>query len=257
MTQKERLEQIRSTIKMNERVVVSALSKQFNVTEETIRRDLEKLESEGLVTRTYGGAILNSRHTSIRGSYSQRTQTNVTEKRAIAQIVADLIPKHKIVVGSDSSSTVFEAVKLLKNNGNLLLMTYAADILQELADAEMRIMSTGGLLNKRSHALQGVIARNTIKSYNMDIFLVSCKGLSLSGGIFDSDEDEVEIKQIMAEKASQVILLADHTKFDCVAFAKLLDFDQINTIVTDRKPSSEWTDLFASHHVELLFPPES
>ena len=90
-----------------------------------------------------------------------------------------------------------------------------------------------------------------------DIFLFSCKGLSIDGGIFDSDEDEVEIKQIMAEKAGKVILLVDHTKFNCVAFVKLFDFNQINTIITDQKPSDEWIDTFKKYQIEVFYPPET
>ena len=175
MAQRERLDQIRATLREKERVAVSELSKQFHVTEETIRRDLEKLEAEGLVTRTFGGAILNGRNTSARTSYLQRTQMNVAEKKTIARIAAGLIPKHRCVIGADSSSTVFETVCLLKGQANLILMTYAANILQALVDADMKIMSTGGLFNKESHSFMGVITRNTIKSYNTDILLISCK----------------------------------------------------------------------------------
>lgn len=139
MAQKDRIEQICAIVRDKERVVVSELSRQFHVTEETIRRDLEKLEAQGLVTRTFGGAILNGRNASARTSYAQRTQMNVAEKKTIARIAAGLIPKHRCVIGADSSSTVFETICLLKGQSNLLLMTYAANILQELVDADMRI----------------------------------------------------------------------------------------------------------------------
>ena len=254
MAQRERLDQIRATLREKERVAVSELSKQFHVTEETIRRDLEKLEAEGLITRTFGGAILNGRNTSARTSYLQRTQMNVAEKKTIARIAAGLIPKHRCVIGADSSSTVFETVCLLKGQANLILMTYAANILQALVDADMKIMSTGGLFNKESHSFMGVITRNTIKSYNTDILLISCKGLSLEGGLFDSDENEADIKQLMAKKAAKIILLADHTKFDNVAFAKLMDLEAIDVLVTDRRPSEAWVDALAASGVQLLYP---
>ena len=254
MAQKDRLENIRTIVKTEKRVVVSELSRQFDVTEETIRRDLEKLEKEGLVTRTYGGAVLNMGDALIRISYTHRAQTNVEEKRAIARIAADLLPKHGAAIGVDSSSTVMETVHLISNREDLLLMTYSANILRELADAEIKIMSTGGFLNKKSYSFQGVIARNTIQDYNTDITLLSCKGLQLDAGVFDSDEDEAEIKRLMVAKSQKVILLADHTKFDRVAFVKLLDFSQINTIITDQKPPDRWCDMFASNGIELLFP---
>ena len=140
------------------------------------------------MTRTYGGAVLNMGDALIRISYTHRAQTNVEEKRAIARIAADLLPKHGAAIGVDSSSTVMETVHLISNREDLLLMTYSANILRELADAEIKIMSTGGFLNKKSYSFQGVIARNTIQDYNTDITLLSCKGLQLDAGVFDSDE---------------------------------------------------------------------
>lgn len=254
MAQRDRLESIRTIVKTEKRVVVSELSKQFDVTEETIRRDLEKLEKEGLVTRTYGGAVLNMGDAVIRINYNRRAQTNVEEKRAIARIAADLLPKHGAAIGADSSSTVMETVHLISNREDLLLMTYSANILRELADADIKIMSTGGFLNKKSYSFQGVIARNTIQDYNTDVVLVSCKGLQLNAGIFDSDEDEAEIKRLLVAKSQKVILLADHTKFDQVAFAKLFDLDQVDIVVTDRRPSDEWVSQFAAYNIDLLYP---
>lgn len=118
----------------------------------------------------------------------------------------------------------------------------------------MRIMSTGGLFNKESHSFMGVITRNTIKAYNTDILLISCKGLSLDGGLFDSDENEADIKQLMATKAAKIILLADHSKFDSVAFAKLMDLESVDVLVTDRRPSEAWVDVLAAANVQLLCP---
>lgn len=254
MAQKDRLESIRTLVRTEKRVVVSELSRQFDVTEETIRRDLEKLEKEGLVARTYGGAVLNMGDAGVRINYNRRAQTNVEEKRAIARIAAELIPKRGAAIGADSSSTVMETVHLISDREDLLLMTYSANILRELGDAEIKIMSTGGLLNKKSYSFQGVIARNTIQDYNTDVVLVSCKGLQLDAGVFDTDEDEAEIKRLLVAKSQRVILLADHTKFGQVAFAKLFDLDQVDTVVTDRRPSDDWVEQFAARGIHLQYP---
>ena len=253
MGQRERLEGIRTLVKTEKRVVVSELSRQFEVTEETIRRDLEKLEGEGLVARTYGGAVLSMGDAAVRVSYVRRSQTNVEEKRAIARIAAELIPNHSAAIGADSSSTVMETIHLLGDREDLIVMTYSANILREMADANIQIMSTGGLLNKKSSFLQGVIARNTLKNYHMDVVLVSCNGLQLNG-VFDTDENEAEIKRLMVAQGQKVYLLVDHTKFGRLAFAKLFELDQVDTVITDRYPGDEWADRFAASKIELLYP---
>ena len=131
MAQKDRLESIRSIVKAERRVVVSELSKQFDVTEETIRRDLEKLEGEGLVTRTYGGAVLmHPVNADVRISYMRRTQINVEEKQAIARIAVRQLPQHGAAIGADSSSTVREAIRLLSDREDLLLMNIEGETLE-------------------------------------------------------------------------------------------------------------------------------
>ncbi len=92
MAQKDRLEQIRQIVRLEKKVVVANLSNQFGVTPETIRRDLEKLEEEGLVVRTYGGAVLNQTESSEKIDFVKRSETNVEEKRAIAGIVSEMVP---------------------------------------------------------------------------------------------------------------------------------------------------------------------
>ena len=254
MAQKDRLESIRSIVKAERRVVVSELSKQFDVTEETIRRDLEKLEGEGLVTRTYGGAVLmHPVNADVRISYMRRTQINVEEKQAIARIAVRQLPQHGAAIGADSSSTVREAIRLLSDREDLLLMTYSASILRELEDARVKVMSTGGFLNKKSFSFQGVIARNTIKDYHMDVALISCKGLQLGSGAFDSDEDEAELKRLMIQGSQKVFLLVDHTKFGKLAFTKVFDLDQVDVVITDRQPGAEWVEWFAANNIQLLY----
>ncbi|MGI6004106.1 MAG: DeoR/GlpR family DNA-binding transcription regulator [Christensenellales bacterium] len=252
MLLKDRLEAIRGIITEEARVQVSALSRQFSVTEETIRRDLEKLEAEGLVSRTYGGAILNETKRTEGIQYFKRTAINAEAKKAIAKKAAACV-KNSLTIGLDSSTTAMEVMRHLKGRDDVTVITNSAVAITELAQSKMKLFSTGGVLNKHSLSLQGNVAKQALSNYNIDIVLISCKGLSMEQGTSDSDEQESEVKRAMIAHANSVILLVDHSKFDKVDFVKVASLEQIDLIVTDMEPSREWKEKLASLSVDVLY----
>lgn len=253
MAQKERLAMIRQKVKKNKKVVVSELSREHNVTEETIRRDLEKLEQEGLVTRTYGGAVLNIEKISEHIDYLRRSQTNKAEKTQIGRLAASVIP-NKAAVGADASSTVMEAINLLRDRPEITVLTNSVKIVRELDQAALSIISTGGIVNNSTFSMQGNIVRKILNDYYVDIVLISCTALEIDGGVFDSNEEEAELKRILVDRGQKTILLADHTKFNKVAFVRVLDFSELDMVITDREPSQEWKEMFCEKGIKLLYP---
>jgi DeoR/GlpR family transcriptional regulator of sugar metabolism len=249
---KERLNVIRQMISAEKKVSVSDLSSQFRVTEETIRRDLEKLETQGLVTRTYGGAVLNTESAYEGVSFYKRAAVQAEAKQKIAVTAAAFL-KGKSTIAADSSSTVMETLLLLKDCSDVTLLTNSAEALRSLVTGKISIVSTGGLLNRNSLSLQGAVAKNTVRNYNVDIMLMSCKGLSLEKGALDSNDAEAEVKKVMAAQAEKVALLIDHTKFGRVGFVQLADFDHIHYIVTDCRPPEEWMQLFGKKEIQVLY----
>ncbi|WP_438350003.1 DeoR/GlpR family DNA-binding transcription regulator [Paenibacillus sp. FA6] len=247
----ERRQRTIDLIHQDKRVLVADLSKMFDVTEETIRRDLEKLEKEGIVTRTYGGAMLN-RHTNEDLPYSTRNTINMDMKRDIALKALHLIQDGDTLM-VDPSSTAFEFVKTLTNKSNLTMITNSINILSEFANSNLNIISTGGSLRYRSLSLVGPISLETVQKYNVDTVIIGCKGLSLDKGITDSNEPECELKKTMLKQANKVILLADHTKFDKVAFVKLTELNFIHYIITDQKPSNQWLERLAEVDIEVIY----
>lgn len=249
MKPKDRLKAIEELVQQEERVSVSKMSQLFNVTEETIRRDLKELEKRGSVRRTYGGAIANSEETR---PFTSRAQENIEAKQSIARTALRLIHDRQ-TIAADASSSVLELLKLLKDRENLTLLTNSSQVFMELYDSNITIVSTGGFFNPKSLSLGGRIAQEAIRQHHVDLLFISCKGIDQSSGICDSNEIESEIKKAMIEQATRVILLVDHTKFEHKGFIKLTDFDRIDTIVTDRRPSDEWLKLFEDHQIQILY----
>ncbi|GAA0373596.1 DeoR/GlpR family DNA-binding transcription regulator [Paenibacillus motobuensis] len=247
----ERKEKIIQELHRHKKVLVTQLAASFEVTEETIRRDLEKLEQEGVVTRNYGGAVLNA-HIHDDLPYQTRNTRNIEEKRAIASLLLPMINDEDTLM-TDTSSTVFEALKLLESErDNLTIITNSIIILNEFNQTSHTIISTGGSLRPKASSLIGPVARQTIQNYNVDIALFSCKGISMMSGITDSNEPESELKQAMSQQARQTILLIDSSKFDHIGFVKMLEFKQISYIITDRRPSDEWISFLENKDITLL-----
>lgn len=253
MAQKERLSLIRQAVQRDKKVIVSELSKEYGVTEETIRRDLEKLEQEGLVNRTYGGAVLNVEKISEHIDYLRRSQTNKAEKVKIGSMAAKIIPPH-VAVGADASSTVMEAVNMLRDRSDVTVLTNSVKIIRELDQSALNLISTGGIVNKNTFSMQGNIVRRILSDYYVDIVLISCTAIDIRGGVFDSNEEEAELKRLLVDRGQKIILLADHTKFSKVAFVRVLDYSQIDTVITDRKPGKEWIVKFQEKGVKLIYP---
>lgn len=251
----ERRNQILEKLQDEKKVVVSELSTLFGVSEETIRRDLDKLDKEGLATKSYGGAVLNE-NTSLDMPFNVRKKRNMEGKQVIAEIVSTLVQdgEHIIV---DPSTTAVATVKMLKNRKKLTVITNSIEVLVQLSDVTgWEIISTGGNMKENYLAFVGPRTIDAMQSYYADKAIVSCKGLDMQKGISDANEMFCQVKEEMLRSASQRILIADHTKFGKVAFSVISDWSSIDMVVTDIRPSDEWLKYFAEKGIQCLYGKE-
>ena len=248
----ERRREILARLSVNGKVIVSELAKDFDVTEETIRRDLEKLDKEGLASKTYGGAV--SKHSSALDlPYNVRESVNVEQKQSIADKLFDIIHDgDRIMV--DSSSTALYIIKRIKEKKNLTIITNSVKILLELAEkSDWTVLSTGGVLKKGALSLTGSSAEKMINAYHVDVAICSCKGLDMSLGMTDSNENDSQIKQAMLASAERRILALDSEKFDKKSFVKVCNADEVDIIVTDSEPFEKWVSFCNENNIELIY----
>ena len=248
----ERRDKITAMLQNQKTVLVTELSKLFDVTEETIRRDLEKLEGEGVLKRTHGGAVLRE-NINIDLPLAVREGSNIEGKQAIAKRLAAIIEDGDSII-LDSSSTALFVAKNIKDKKRLTVITNAEKVVLELSNAkDCKVISTGGTLKANSMSFIGHWAEKAIENYYVDKAILSCKGLDINRGITDSNEMEIEVKKAMINSASKAFLVVDNSKFDKVSFAKLVDFDKINVLVTDKRLPLEWEEKLESCDVKLLY----
>ena len=152
MAQKDRVFQILDLIRVKQKVSVSELSRKFDVTGETIRRDLERLEREGYVARTYGGAVLIQQPPG-HVNYTERAIQNVEAKNLLGELAASILPSSG-AVGCDASTTVLSLLPYIKDNPGITLLTNSVRILNDYMYDKIRVISTGGHLRSRTQSLQ-------------------------------------------------------------------------------------------------------
>jgi len=246
----ERRTQILATLEAERRVLVPELARQYAVSEETIRRDLEKLEKEGLLKKTYGGAVQVD-SLSADPPYLMRVETNKNQKVTIAEKLYKIIqPKENIML--DASSTSVHIAKKIKQLQKLTLITNSVEILVECATAEnINLISTGGVLRGSSLSLVGSSATSVINKVTADKAIISCKGLDFEKGIMESNIDEADIKKAMANNAQELILAIDSSKFGRLSFAKMLDLNRIDLVVSDYIPPA-WTKFFDENNIRYI-----
>lgn len=247
----ERRQDIIRILKKEKSVKVTNLSNRYNVTEETIRRDLEKLEKEGIATRTYGGAILD-KNVSDDPPLLVRSKENTANKQSIAKIASNFV-KDGDTIFLDSSTTALEVVKAIKTNISVTIITNSMHAMNIIGkNKKINIIGVGGQLNTKTLAFEGPSTVRFIDNYYADKAIFSCKGITKERGIMDTKELTAEVKARMIHNANQTILVIDKSKFDREAFIGIADLSLINTIVTDYQFDEEWLAVLDDNKVQIV-----
>ncbi|MGO0061301.1 DeoR/GlpR family DNA-binding transcription regulator [Brevibacillus fluminis] len=227
----ERHEKIIRLVNERGSIRVSELSEICQVTEETIRRDLDRLEQAGRLMRSHGGAVsVMDQQPEI--PYLEREITAIEEKKRIAQrAIAHIEPNDRIIL--DASTTAWYMASILPDIP-LTVLTNSIKVAMELATKErVEVISTGGVLAPRSLSFVGQRAERTLDHYHVDKVFFSCKGIHLERGISESNEMQALVKKKMISISDSVYLLADASKFGTQAFTFFANLDQVDEIITD------------------------
>ena len=232
-------------------VRVEELAEYFNVSLQTIRKDLNKLCSDGQLERVHGGAIIPSHIENI--EYEQRKKINLLAKQAIGQECAKKIPNEICLFMGIGTSTE-TAAKLLLEHKNLLIVTNNLNIANVLKNnARSEVVITGGNLRKSDGALIGQPALETIKNFKFDLAIVGCSALDSEGNMLDFDTQEILVNQSIISQADKTYLLADHTKFMRKAPVKIAPLSIIDCFLTDNKLEPELLEKCRSWNTEVRY----
>lgn len=232
------------------RVTVDDLASHFDVTPQTIRKDLNELCERHLLSRVHGGAVLSTAIHNM--GYDARRMLANEEKAAIGRAAAALIPNSASLFINIGTTT--EAVaRALIHHASLMAVTNninVANILRPCRSIEVVI--AGGLVRPADGGIVGEAAVDFIRQFRVDFAVIGTSAIDEDGSLLDFDFREVKVAQAIMENARNVILVADSTKFSRTAPVRIGHISQINTFVTDRCDSEIFRTIAAANDVQLI-----
>jgi len=232
----ERQKRILELLNKDGVVTVGKLSAELGVTEETVRRDLEKLEAKEQLRRTYGGALPLDEG-NYEPSLEKRKSLNVEAKQALARKAVQFIATGDTIF-LDASTTTFCMAKELKGMKNITVITNSIRVINELCGIDgIKVIAVGGIVSN-NQSLVGAMAENYITSnYFADKMFFSSRGIGDNSIILESNEQECFIKQSMIKNSRLHYYLCDKSKVGRVGYMRLSTFENIDYLVTDAEVS--------------------
>lgn len=245
----ERLNKIKEKLFKEKRVDVFELSELFSVTEVTIRRDLDKLEQEGFLIKTYGGAVLNEELV-FEPSKPKTEDSNIEEKKMIGKIASQMIENNEAIYLSPGT-TCLEIARNIKDK-KVTVVTNDLIIAQELRDsAGIKVIVTGGDLIQSTATLVGSFALQALGGIYINRAFIGIKGANFGSGYTIDSHEEVMVIQGVRKISNEIIIAADYTKFGFTAFAKLGELTIAKKVITNKQVPAEFKKYFFENSIKL------
>lgn len=232
MQKADRFDATLAELRGSSRVGVGDLARRFDVSEMTIRRDLEELERRGLVRRIHGGAVA-----AVSRSYEPpiaiREERAKEAKQRIAADVAGQLGDGDTVL-LDIGTTTLEVAHALQGRSNLTVLTPSLPIANLLADEfGLRVICLGGVARPGERSLVGALTQDALRQFYLDVCVLGVGGLDAEAGLTEFNLDDAAVKRTALERSQRVVVAADSSKLGTVAFAAVAPASRIDVLVTD------------------------
>jgi DeoR family transcriptional regulator of aga operon len=242
MLNAERKEAIKKKILLEKRVLINDLCEEYNTSPVTIRKDLDALEAEGILTRVHGGGILNSANVPMQElSLSEKERINLKEKERIARYAESLIKEGEVII-LDSGFTAVHIARRLKFREGITVITGGLNVAQELTGSNNKLILTGGVFNKDTFGLSGTFAENVIQNTVADKLFLGVNGVDFEKGLTAYNYEEAKLNRMMMKVVSEIILIADSSKFGKKEIGFIGNVNEVDRIITDKGLDAEYIE---------------
>ena len=234
------------------RIYVTDIAQSLDVTEVTIRRDLALLENAGLLKKTYGGAVLSAPE--IKKSVRYRQKRKLNAKKIIGKLAGKLIEDGDIIY-LEAGSTCYEIIPYLAEIKDLTIIVNSLYLMRRLGELTgHKIIIIGGQYRPDRMDTVGPAAEMAIAQLGGFKAFTGADDIAIDAGISGADVVTVGFAKLVLNKASEVIFVGDHTKFDNPALYKIADIGRLDYIVTDTRPGKAWHQAAKQKHIKLIYP---
>ena len=248
----ERHERIRGILLKKRLIDVGALSAMLGVSEGTIRRDLDKLEKEGFVIKTHGGAILNEEYDKPESLSNEDEQALVADLDAIGAVASRLVQNDEAIFIGGGKEAVYLA-RQLKERQRLTVMTNDLEVGRELSGcAGVRLILTGGNVLQASSVMVGPLAERSLAGFFVDRAFICVRGVDLTRGYTVNMPEEAQLLQEVIKIARETVIIADCTQFDRVGFAPLCELRTAHKLVTNKEIPDVYKQQLFQENVQVF-----
>lgn len=247
----KRIDEIISYIYENKNVTLKELCEKFQMSMNTIRRDLDEIMStQNDIIKTYGGITVQNKKELI--PFSQRNISNPTLKESIAKKACEFV-QHGDTIFLDSGTTTMYMVDYLKDLDNITIFTHSLEVIMRAVPYEnLNVISLPGILNRKTFSFTGTTVVESLAGYNIPKAFMASTGISSTNGATNSSMAEFNIKSHIITNTQQLFLLVDHTKFDVVSLMTYAPLNKFDYLITDQNPSQSITNEFQETNSQII-----
>ncbi len=246
----ERRQHILELIQRQGRALVGELSRELKISQITIRKDLDYLQSKGLVQRSHGGALRIQASALVDLTLQEKQKHNSQEKERIAAAALKMVEEGQCII-LDSGTTTTAIAQGLKRFSQLTVITNAVNIAAELAGTDFEVILVGGSLRKNSFSLVGPLAEDNLEEMHADILFLGVDGFDLEVGITTPNFLESRVNRAMVKAAQKVVAVCDSSKFSRRSLSRIVPPTAIHYVITDRNLPNELAEALRAQNINV------
>lgn len=252
MIREKRIKKIEEYVIKNESASLEELARKFNVSINTIRRDIQELVERGNFKKVYGGIAVI--HEQLK-TFQDRTVHNKEEKIVIGKLAAEFVREDDIIF-IDSGTTTIEMFEFIKDKQLTIITNNIEFINRAIPYPNLSIISIGGTLIRETQSFGYDYNNEFLKPFNINKAFMASTGISIANGITNASPFETRLKNTIVNKSLETYLLVDHTKFDRHGLMTYCELDQIDYLITDKTPPKTYINFFGINNIKLITPEE-